>query len=232
MSSGAYVPPSLRNKSGVEGARRKTAITYTSETRKFMTNDAIERRRQWAKYGDEVKAEKGDIKEMVFPSDDKEVYLERPNQPRLEDAIPRFKKELGIPDYTRQIEDLERKLIYARTGEFDVAPVVVKTEGVEEQPRYHASVSIRMSNLPEITEDELRELLAPLYKKNKIKRLHMPISRDTNMYRDFAFVHFETLKDAQEAIAMFDGKKVDHTVIKVEMAEEPRNRRPPQQRPR
>lgn len=31
---------------------------------------------------------------------------------------------------------------------------------------------------------------------------------------------------------MFDGKKVDHTVIRVEMAEEPRNRRPPQQRPR
>jgi len=44
-----------------------------------MTNDAIERRRQWAKYGDEVRYEKGDIKEMVFPSDDKEVYLERPN---------------------------------------------------------------------------------------------------------------------------------------------------------
>jgi hypothetical protein len=60
---------------------------------------------------------------MVFPAEEKEVYLERPNQPRLEDAIPRFKKELGIPDYTKQIEDLERRLSMAREGKFELQTV-------------------------------------------------------------------------------------------------------------
>jgi RNA recognition motif-containing protein len=163
---------------------------------------------------------------MVFPLEDKEVYLERPNQPRLEDAIPRFKKELGIPDYTKQIEELERKLIIARDETYESSQVEEKKEEVK-QSAYPDKISLRVSNLPDISEDELKQLFAPLYASRKIKRLFRPTFRDSGEYRDFAFVHFDTMKDANEAIAMYNGKKVEKMIIKVEFAAAPKRRDPP-----
>jgi len=77
-------------------------------------------------------------------------------------------------------------------------------------------------NLPyDSTEEELIEFLHP----RKTKRITIPIDKETERPRGFAFVEFENEETAQAAVKELDGAEFGGRTLKVNIAK-PRESRP------
>jgi RNA recognition motif-containing protein len=79
-----------------------------------------------------------------------------------------------------------------------------------------------VGNLPfETSEDDLRELFS---QAGAIRAITIPMDRQTNRPRGFAFVEMETPDDAGKAIEMFNGQQMDGRTMNVSEARPPENR--------
>ena len=82
-----------------------------------------------------------------------------------------------------------------------------------------------VGNLPyKISEPELRELFS---KAGKVEAVNVIIDRESGQGKGFAFVEMATDEDAQSAIRMYDGYKMDDRAMVVNEARPREERAPP-----
>ena len=85
-------------------------------------------------------------------------------------------------------------------------------------------MSIFVGNLSyEISQEDLTGVFAEY---GKVKRVHIPVDRDTGRTRGFAFVEMEIKADETKAIAALDGAEWMGRSIKVNEAREREERAP------
>jgi RNA recognition motif-containing protein len=85
-------------------------------------------------------------------------------------------------------------------------------------------MSIYVGNLSiEINEKDLTDVFAEY---GNVKRVHLPIDRETGRRRGFAFVEMDTLAEEDKAIAELDGAEWEGRQLKVNKAKERENRGP------
>lgn len=83
-------------------------------------------------------------------------------------------------------------------------------------------MSIYVGNLPfEVEEKNLSEVFAEY---GQVKRVYMPVDRDTGRRRGFGFVEMETPAQEDSAIAALDGAEWMGKQLKVNKARERENR--------
>lgn len=79
-------------------------------------------------------------------------------------------------------------------------------------------MSIYVGNLPfEVDQDDVVEVFNEY---GKIKRVHLPMDRETGKKRGFAFVEMETPEEETKAIAALDGAQWMGRELKVNQARE------------
>ncbi|GCA76817.1 hypothetical protein MiTe_03668 [Microcystis aeruginosa NIES-2520] len=79
-------------------------------------------------------------------------------------------------------------------------------------------MSIYVGNLPfEVDQDDVVEVFTEY---GKIKRVHLPMDRETKRKRGFAFVEMETPEQESAAIAALDGAQWMGRELKVNQARE------------
>jgi len=80
-----------------------------------------------------------------------------------------------------------------------------------------------VANLPyDVDEPSLREVFGQ--DGREVERVHIPLDRDTQRPRGFAFIEFASEEAAQQAIAALDGKLLGDRPMRVSVAHD--NRRP------
>lgn len=83
-------------------------------------------------------------------------------------------------------------------------------------------MSIYVGNLPiEVNEKELTDVFAEY---GSVKRVHLPLDRETGNRRGFGFVEMETTTEEDTAIAELDGAEWMGRQLKVNKARERENR--------
>lgn len=83
-------------------------------------------------------------------------------------------------------------------------------------------MSIYVGNLPfEVEEENLNEVFAEY---GKVKRVYMPVDRDTGRRRGFGFVEMDVPADEDKAISALDGAEWMGKQLKVNKARERENR--------
>lgn len=85
-------------------------------------------------------------------------------------------------------------------------------------------MSIYVGNLSiEINEKDLTDVFAEY---GNVKRVHLPLDRETGRRRGFAFVEMDTPTEEDKAIAELDGAEWEGRQLKVNKAKERENRGP------
>ena len=190
--------------------------TIKVERRKVLTNDDIERRRRWAKFGLSAGVEKGNTEGVMYV-EDKEVFFEKPFQQNSEAAVTTYNMNKARKDKLMNIEKRERDLEAGRLEE--------EKKVRDRNPEGEKFISVKVSNLPEtFTQTELHGLFS---KAGDVKKLYIPQGRTEGSKPDFAFVHYERKDQAQRAIAMFNNYKMEPNILTVELASTGPNRRGP-----
>lgn len=83
--------------------------------------------------------------------------------------------------------------------------------------------TLRVTNLSEdVTEDDLRELFS---RAGHVARIYLAKDRQSGLSRGFAFINFNTRREAEAAINLLSGHGYDNLILKVEWAK-PREERP------
>mmetsp|Transcript_4116 Transcript_4116/g.5847 ORF Transcript_4116/g.5847 Transcript_4116/m.5847 type:complete len:301 (-) Transcript_4116:34-936(-) len=86
------------------------------------------------------------------------------------------------------------------------------------------SATVRVSNISaKTTEGDLHELFAPF---GAVKRVYLSRDRKTKESKDFAFVAFQKISDAQKCIQTLNGRPYDHLILQVEWAKPSEQRNP------
>lgn len=86
-------------------------------------------------------------------------------------------------------------------------------------PRKQDEATVRVTNLPEETQDhDLRDLFTPF---GLVSRVYLAKDKVTNTSKGFGFITFHDKKDAQKAIECVSGFGYDHLILKVEWANKP-----------
>ncbi|KAF7271745.1 hypothetical protein GWI33_015423 [Rhynchophorus ferrugineus] len=65
-----------------------------------------------------------------------------------------------------------------------------------------------------------------IFNKLRVKNVRLVMDKETDKFKGFCYVEFETVRDLEDAISLNGGVDVDGNVIKIDVAEGKRNDRP------
>jgi len=84
-------------------------------------------------------------------------------------------------------------------------------------PQRDDSAGLRVTNLSDsVTEDDLRDLFGRF---GRVVRCYLAKDRVTRESRGFAFIHFETRKEAERAMQALNGHGYDNLILRVDWAQ-------------
>lgn len=191
------------------------------ERKLVRTNDDIERRKTLIKFGKSKGRRKGDF-EGIIGVEEREVYMERPNQPRDDEVVARYNSSMSLNRHHKEaLDELAKKEKDLNSTRQSKLRMLNPDADAEE-------FSVRVSNLPDnISDDELKAMFGkfPYFKNVYIPR------RDQQS--DFAYVHYGKKESALEAIRHFNEYSLESQILSVQWAEKREGRGGPlRRRPR
>lgn len=183
------------------------------QNKTVLTNPDIERRKNLVKFGDAAGLRKGDI-EGSINIEDKECYLQRSTQVRGDENITKFMLNRTHKEKLDALSKRERAIMSGEIEEQKQKKII----SVERE-----EFSVKVSNLPDNVDETA---LMSLFKKSgNVRKVFIPKGRDDNSFRDFAFIHYDSKREADQAIKMFKDFPLGHHILSVEMADRRNQRR-------
>lgn len=198
-----------------DGQRVKKIRKFQVHTRTRRVPKTIQERKEWKAFS----STKGELSK-ISPDDVKLVLTTRKKLVAKKDEGDLINRIMSLNTRTNfkskawtraeTSEDGEGSGLVGSSGKY-VAPVRRNmTDGKIEDIN-----KIRVTNLPDITENELRELFKAC---GPIQRTYVAKDHQTGESKGFAFVTYYTKEDAQSAIDKFDGFGLLNLIIRVEWA--------------
>eukprot|EP00751_Fragilariopsis_kerguelensis_P026714 CAMPEP_0170862388 /NCGR_PEP_ID=MMETSP0734-20130129/18945_1 /TAXON_ID=186038 /ORGANISM="Fragilariopsis kerguelensis, Strain L26-C5" /LENGTH=328 /DNA_ID=CAMNT_0011236981 /DNA_START=91 /DNA_END=1077 /DNA_ORIENTATION=- len=241
-SKGIQIVTSYRQHPSNASQLLKTITKVKVNTEKGREAKAVEKRRQWKKFGNALKdGAEGAQRSTIISKDD--ICIEDPNADndlQEEDAAKDLSGNLNEFWAKQQKRQLERK--YGVEGKDDAAAgdgwnVVGAGGGTAGgvgkyiPPSARAAMAggvklaerrtddlntIRVTNISEnTTEADLQDLFKPF---GRISRVYLAKDKETLQSRGFAFVSFVNKDDAAKAMEKLQGFGYDHLILKLEWA--------------
>jgi hypothetical protein len=189
-----------------EGSSHKITHFVEIERKLVRTNDDIERRKTLVKFGKSKGRKKGDF-EGIIGVEDREVYMERPNQPRDDEVVARYNSSMSVNRHHKEaLDELAKK-------EKDLTSTKKSRLRTTDLGADAEEFSVRVSNLPDnIDEDGLRAMFSRF---SFFKNVWLPQREQ----RDFAYVHYGKKEGALEAIRHYNEYSLESQILSVQMAE-------------
>jgi len=203
-------------------------MSQEQKTKLVKVNKFVEERKNWAKFGECSDIPKGQL-EGTIKQIETEVKLESSKQKKKNsesETVTQIRKLGKDNKIHKRVEEIEAKLkkINAliedeRWHEFNEDEEKAQAEvapAFEDTDAQQTMTAVRVSDISiDVTEEDLRELFATC---GRIHKVWLAKDRETDENRGFAFVHYFEPSDAAKAISTLDGKTLEYSVLRVELA--------------
>jgi len=243
-SKGIQIVTSYRQHPTNASQLLKTITKVKVNTEKRKEAKAVEKRRQWKKFGNALKdgasADDGTQRSTIISKDD--IYIEDPNADndlQEEDAAKdiscnfnafwnkqkqrQLERKYGVErsDLSATVEDGWNVVGPGEKGAGKYIPpskrlAATASDGGVKLPERTDDLSIRVTNISQnTTEADLQDLFKPF---GRISRVYLAKDKETLKSRGFAFVSFVHKDDAARAMEKLQGFGYDHLILKLEWA--------------
>lgn len=259
-----YLPPTTESEPDKEGIITVTSFKFNERKekikvitrvkrytrRKRISKKALERRRNWVKFGAATDVEEN--LKITFPSYDA-ILMEDPTVEvtKEDELVKKFDgrqsvvvcRKCGKDHWTLNCPYKDLAMGDIPAGETEAKPAVAAggaggksgyvpphlrkgytaPEGSSAGAAEELSTSIRVSNVStNANEDDLRELFLPF---GGVSRVFLAKDRETFQSRGFAYVSFHDRGSAEKAMEALQGYGYDHLILSLSWAK-PSNRDP------
>jgi len=235
-------------KTNEQGQKVKVVKKVRVYKRVKKTNQAVEERRKWKKFGACIDAPPGPEKGVTSLGDEVVLTLRDPIQAALARTKKKRKdvygKDSGMLSFA-QLQRIKRDklpgfgleqpppMMNGRGGGRGEKPGLGSPKSGGSVPgnywvapsmkaRREETSTIRVTNLSEeIIEQDLQELFKPF---GPISRIYLAKDKVTNLSKGFAFINYDSREDAKRAMEALSGRGIDHLILNIEWAKPSTNR--------